>query len=71
MMRRVRPVDRSLDAPFAVGMVILLLLAAGIGVVVQYNRAYQGQKLQEITVQAEILAASVTAALDFGDNRTA
>ena len=71
MMRRVRPVDRSLDAPFAVGMVILLLLAAGIGVIVQYNRAYQGQKLQEITVQAEILAASVTAALDFGDNRTA
>ena len=71
MMRRVRPVDRSLDAPFAIGMVVLLLLAAGIGVIVQYNRAYQGQKLQELTVQAEILAASVTASLDFGDNRTA
>ena len=49
----------------------LLLLVAGIGVIFQNEATYRELKVGETRVQAEILAASVTAALDFGDAPTA
>jgi signal transduction histidine kinase/CheY-like chemotaxis protein len=48
-------------------LVPLLLLAAGIAVILQSETAYRQQKHEETQVQAEVLAASVVAALDFGD----
>jgi signal transduction histidine kinase len=49
----------------------LLLLAAAFAIIFQYDGVYRAQKQREAQVQADILAASVTAALDFGDARTA
>ena len=46
-----------------------LLLLAGIGIILQNEAAYRDLQAQETRVQADILAASVTAALDFGDRR--
>jgi signal transduction histidine kinase len=54
-------------APAAIVGVVVLLLLAGIGVIVQSEAAYRDLQQQETRVQADILAASVTAALDFGD----
>ncbi|HEY1604390.1 MAG TPA: ATP-binding protein [Allosphingosinicella sp.] len=59
------------NAPLAGGLLALLLLVAGLGVIFLSARNYTVQKRQETEVQAQILAASVTAALDFGDARTA
>ncbi len=53
--------------PAAAILLAALLLLAGLGVIFQNEASHQRQKLSETTVQAEILAASVTAALDFGD----
>jgi len=59
------------SAPLAiVGMVVLLLLG-GIGIILQNEAAYRDLQKQETRVQAEILAASVTAALDFRDAQAA
>jgi signal transduction histidine kinase/CheY-like chemotaxis protein len=70
-----RPVTRLADrwpnVPIAAGVMALLLLAIGLGVIFQNESAYREQKLRETTIQADILAASVTAALDFGDAATA
>ena len=55
----------------AVSLLVLLVLGTGLGVIFQYERTYQTQKLSETAVQAEILAASVTAALDFRDSAAA
>ncbi|HEU0099923.1 MAG TPA: ATP-binding protein [Allosphingosinicella sp.] len=70
-----RPVTRLADrwpnVPIAAGIMALLLLAIGLAVVFQNESAYREQKLRETTIQADILAASVTAALDFGDAATA
>jgi signal transduction histidine kinase len=56
-----------IDAPAAIVAVVVLLLLAGIGVILQSEAAYRDLQQQETRVQAEILAASVTAALDFDD----
>jgi signal transduction histidine kinase len=45
----------------------IVLLAAGILVSVYQDRIFRAQEVREVTVQGEILAASVTAALVFGD----
>jgi signal transduction histidine kinase len=63
--------DRWPNVPIAAGVMALLLLAIGLGVIFQNESAYREQKLRETRIQADILAASVTAALDFGDATTA
>lgn len=55
------------SAPAAILATVALLLLAGLGVIIQSEAAYQDLEAQETRVQAEILAASVAAALDFGD----
>jgi signal transduction histidine kinase len=45
----------------------IVLLAAGILVSAYEERIFRAQQLREVTVQGDILAASVTAALVFGD----
>ena len=55
------------NAPAAIVLIAGLLLLAGIGVIAQNEAAYRDLQSQETRVQAEILAASVAAALDFGD----
>jgi len=67
----VRLADRWPNVPMAAGVMALLLLAVGIGAIFQNEGAYRAQKLREASVQADILAASATAALDFGDSATA
>jgi signal transduction histidine kinase len=66
-----RLADRWPNVPLAGSLLALLLLLAGVGVIVMSASSYNAQKQQETEVQAQILAASVTAALDFGDARTA
>lgn len=65
---------RKLSSYFADGRVqpaivlaILLLLLAGGAAIVQNESAYRQQAEREAQAKAEILAASITAALDFGD----
>ena len=48
-----------------------ILLAAGVATAFYQQNLYSAQKVREVTVQAQILAASVTAALDFNDNDAA
>ncbi|HEX9953871.1 MAG TPA: ATP-binding protein [Allosphingosinicella sp.] len=55
------------NVPLAAGLAALLVLAAGLAIIFENEAAYRTQKGSEIRVQAEILAASVSAALDFGD----
>lgn len=66
-MRKFRPSRSWIDAPAAIVAVVVLLVLAGIGVILQSEAAYRDLQQQETRVQAEILAASVTAALDFED----
>ena len=66
-----RLADRWPNVPIAAGVMALLLLVIGLAVIFQNEGAYREQKLREAKVQAEILAASATAALDFGDAATA
>lgn len=55
------------SAPAAILVTVALLLLAGIGAIVQSERTYRQVEAEETQVQADILAASVAAALDFGD----
>ncbi|CAN7327070.1 PAS domain-containing protein [Phenylobacterium sp. LjRoot225] len=55
---------------FAVGVAVALLLA-GVAMAVANESQVRGQKLREATVQAEILAGSVSGALAFDDPATA
>jgi signal transduction histidine kinase/CheY-like chemotaxis protein len=66
-----RLADRWPNVPMAGGAMALLLLVAGMFVIFQSAANYVAQKQQDVGVQAQILAASVTAALDFGDVATA
>ncbi len=66
-----RLAERWRSLPVPVIAAVLLLLFAGVGVILQNEAAYREQKVHEAEVQAEILAASVTAALDFGDSGAA
>jgi signal transduction histidine kinase len=59
------------NVPIAAGAMALLLLAIGLAVIFQNEGAYREQKVRETSIQADILAASVTAALDFGDTTAA
>ncbi len=52
-------------------MAALLLLLAGIGMARYEDQLYLAQQTRDVTGQAEILAASVAAAVSFGDNRAA
>jgi len=63
--------ERWSNAPAAIVAIVALLLLAGIGIIVQNEAAYRDLQAQETRVQAEILAASVAAALDFGDAQAA
>jgi signal transduction histidine kinase len=66
-----RPITRFAarwpNVPVAAGIMALLLLAIGLAVIFQNEANYREQKLRETSIQADILAASVIAALDFGD----
>jgi signal transduction histidine kinase/CheY-like chemotaxis protein len=62
-----RLADRWPSVPAAAGAMAMALLLAGLLVIFQNDASYREQKQNEARVQAEILAASVTAALDFGD----
>ncbi len=63
--------ERWGNAPFAIIAAVVLLLLAGIGIILQNEAAYRELQEQETRVQAEVLAASVAAALDFGDEAAA
>jgi signal transduction histidine kinase len=67
MARSARPSRTWIEAPAAIVVIVALMLLAGIGVILQSEAAYRGLQQQETRVQADILAASVTAALDFED----
>ncbi|HEX8583581.1 MAG TPA: ATP-binding protein [Allosphingosinicella sp.] len=62
-----RLAQRWPNVPMAAGVIAMLLLAAGLAVIFDNESGYRRQKISEIQVQADILAASVSAALDFGD----
>jgi signal transduction histidine kinase/CheY-like chemotaxis protein len=59
------------NAPTAIIAIVALLLLAGIGIIIQNEAAYRDLQEQEVRVQAEILAESVEAALDFNDPQAA
>ncbi|WP_114951270.1 CHASE sensor domain-containing protein [Sphingosinicella terrae] len=72
MRRRLTTIPGGLsNAPGAIVAVVTLLLLSGIGIIIQNEAAYRDFQVQETRVQAEILAANVTAALDFGDAQAA
>ncbi|MES2988520.1 MAG: ATP-binding protein [Pseudomonadota bacterium] len=58
---------RGLPAAATAALVALVVFAAGTAIILQSESSYQQQKAEESQVQGEILAASVRAALDFGD----
>jgi signal transduction histidine kinase len=57
--------------PRAAAAAVVLLLLLGLLVVSQAERDYREQKGAEVAVQARVLAANVTAALDFADRAAA
>ena len=71
MRRLARLPERWSNAPVAIVAIVGLLLLTGIAVIFQNEAAYRDLQQQEARVQAEILAASVTAALDFADRQAA
>ena len=72
MRRRLARLPRTLsNAPRAIVAIVVLLLLAGIGTIVLNEAAYRNLQIQELRVQAEILSASVTAAVDFDDRHAA
>jgi signal transduction histidine kinase/ActR/RegA family two-component response regulator len=66
-----RLAERWRDVPAAIVATVALLLIAGLGVIAHNESAYRDIQAQETRVQAEVLAATVTAALDFGDPQAA
>ncbi|HEV2817492.1 MAG TPA: ATP-binding protein [Allosphingosinicella sp.] len=71
MRRLARLPERWSNAPYAIVAMVALLLLAGIGIILQNEAAYRDFQAQETRVQADILSASVAAALDFGDRQAA
>jgi len=59
--------SRWRKAPVLIFALAILLLAGGLVLIVQNEASYRFGKAREVQVQAEILAASVAAALDFSD----
>jgi signal transduction histidine kinase len=71
-MTNSRPSFRNVRAvPWVALIGALLVLLAGVLMALYEENLYQAQKLRETREQAEILAASVTAALSFGDRQAA
>ena len=64
------PIRRKLMLITVLASAVALLLA-GLTIVAYENLTYRDQKTKEISVQAEILAASVTASLAFNDSKAA
>ncbi|MCW3845869.1 response regulator [Sphingomonas sp. LB-2] len=58
---------RNLPAAAAAGLVALIVVAAGTAIILQSEASYRAQKSEEAQVQADILASSIVAAIDFGD----
>jgi signal transduction histidine kinase/ActR/RegA family two-component response regulator len=69
-MNRIAALRRRGLATF-VPLVVLTLLLTGFWIIFQNEQGYREGRLAGIQVQAEILAGSVTAALDFGDQGAA
>ena len=67
----VRLADRWQAIPRAASLIAGVLLLIGLAVIYQNEQGYRLQKVDETRVQAAILAANVTAALDFGDSAAA
>ena len=67
MKRSRRFSRRSMTQPAAIVGIVAFLLLAGLGAIALNESALRDFQAQETRVQAEILAASVAAALDFGD----
>jgi signal transduction histidine kinase len=64
-------VDRRKATPYAALAIAAILLLAGVGVAIYEDNLYRSQQIEQAAVQAHILAASVTAALVFNDDRAA
>ena len=66
-----RPVARLIEgwraAPAAVFSVAVLILLAGIGIIYQSEINFRQGRVQQALVQAQILAESAAAAVDFND----
>jgi signal transduction histidine kinase/DNA-binding response OmpR family regulator len=58
-------------SPAVAATVALVLLVVGVGMALYGERSYRAQKGKEVSVQAEILAAIMTAALAFNDHDAA
>jgi signal transduction histidine kinase len=58
-------------APALALLSALILLCAGIGLSLYVDRTYQAQRVAAVSAQARIMAATATAALDFGDKQAA
>jgi PAS domain S-box-containing protein len=67
MMAKDQTFGRWRAAPWFIYAISALILIAGAGIIFQNEAAYRAQNEQEAQAQAEILAAAVTAALDFRD----
>jgi signal transduction histidine kinase len=64
-------VRREKHGPAAIVLVAALLLVAGLWIMSQSERSYRTDQVRGAQVQADILAASVIAPLDFGDRLAA
>jgi signal transduction histidine kinase len=69
---RTLPVSqRWMMRPFVPGVAATLLLLLGVGIALYEDRIAGARHLVEVTEQANVFAASVTAAVEFGDRRAA
>ena len=55
-------------APTTIFIVAILILAAGLGIILQNESTFRAARNRQALVAAEVLAQSVTAAVDFGDS---
>lgn len=70
-MKRPAPVKTHADFSIAVPLMVAMLLLAGLWIIYQNEQTYRQEQQRAAHVQAEILAESVTAALDFDDRLAA
>ena len=54
-----------------VSLLAIIVLLLGLGVVIQADASYRSERAERAQVRARILAANVTAAVDFGDKEAA
>ena len=66
-----RPLPKSFlewrTAPAAIFLIAMLIVAGGIGIILQNEVTFRSARDRQAMVAAEVLAGSVTAAVDFGD----